>query len=472
MASQGGGTSEVVPLYTVSALEAIKKALGRGVRIEHAVGAAIRLGLSPLSPELAHCVACGEPGVHVRYVTADGQEIRSEHRRDGRLIWFGHQLPRGARVEVTTRLSVDAPGTWGIGVAGVGECRLVLGGTVVIEENVQPPRQSFASSFLDPPQRWVDRQLGTGDQLDLMLTHGPDHDFDFVKLVLGARAPQVEPEEELARAVALAKAAEVAVVVVGTNEETETEGRDRRSTSLPGRQDELVRRVAEANSRTVVVVISGAPVAIPWRDQVSAVLLAPFGGQEFGPALADVLLGVEEPGGRLATTWGAIDAEIPVLSTQPVDGVLAYDEGLNIGYRAWFSTGRQPAYWFGHGLGYTSWRYERIDVPAIISAGQGADVGVRVVNTGTRPGKEVVQVYLSRPGSGIRRPPVWLAGFAVVTASPGQIRDVSVSVAARAFQHWSVEESGWRTESGAFRVSVGRSAGDRTLAADIAVDAD
>ncbi len=126
-----------------------------------------------------------------------------------------------------------------------------------------------------------------------------------------------EPDEELARAVACAQAADVTVVVVGTNEEIETEGRDRATMSLAGRQDELVRRVAEVNSKTVVVVISGAPVAMPWRDQVSAVVLAPFGGQELGRGLADVLLGVTEPGGRLATTWGAEDADVPVLVDTP-----------------------------------------------------------------------------------------------------------------------------------------------------------
>ena len=302
----------------------------------------------------------------------------------------------------------------------------------------------------------------------MLLLHEPEHDEAFVKLVLGFAHPRPDPDEDLAAAVALAAVADAAVVVVGTNEELETEGRDRTTLSLAGRQDELVRRVAEVNPATVVVVISGAPVAMPWRDQVSAVVLAPFGGQELGPALADVLLGVTEPGGRLATTWGGGDSPL-VLSTRPVAGALAYEEGLDIGYRAWLKSGRLPAYWFGHGLGYTSWAYQQLDAPTAVAAGEDARVRVRLANTGQRRGKEVVQVYLSRPRSSVRRPAAWLAGFQAVTAGPGEVRDVDIVLAARAFQHWSVEDHGWLTETGTFRLTAGRSAGDQSLRSDLTV---
>jgi beta-glucosidase len=469
MPIQGGGSCEVVPEFSVSVLEALKTALGPTVRVDHAVGAPIREGLWPVRPALGTCVSCGRPGVHVRYLDSESREIRSEHRPDGRLIWFGQQLPEGAVVEVTTRLRADTAGTWRVGVAGVGDCRLELGGQLVLDEIVRPARPSFASSFLDPPQRSVELELHSGEDVDVVFLHRPEHDVDFVKAVLGFRPPQAEPGEQLAEAVALAKAADVAVVVVGTNEEIETEGRDRATLSLAGRQDELVRRVAEICSRTVVVVISGAPVALPWHHQVSAVALAAFGGQELGPALADVLLGVTEPGGRLATTWGAEDADVPVWSTRPESGVMPYRENLDIGYRAWLRTGRQPVYWFGHGLGYTRWSYDRLDVPAAVEIGEGVRVRVRIANVGDRPGKEVLQVYLSRPRSSIRRPPLWLAGFEVVTAGPTEVREVDIWVAPRSFQHWSVDDHGWRTESGVFQLSVGRSAGDRPLTADIVV---
>jgi beta-glucosidase len=122
---------------------------------------------------------------------------------------------------------------------------------------------------------------------------------------VGVQAPRRLDDEELAHAVEAARQADAAVVVVGTDERVETEGRDRVSLALPGRQDELVRAVTAANSRTVVVVNAGAPVLLPWRDEVAAVLVAWFPGQEFGNALADILFGEAEPGGRLPTTWPA-----------------------------------------------------------------------------------------------------------------------------------------------------------------------
>jgi beta-glucosidase len=465
---QGGGSSEVVPEQAVSVLDALKRSLGTGVHVGDAVGAHIRHGLRPVSPAIATCPSCGVPGVRVRYLDPEGREIRAEHHPDGRLIWLGDQLPARARIEVSTRIRADVAGLWRFGVAGVGSCRLELRGIVVLDEVIHPTRAGFVNNFLDPPQRGVDLQLDLGDELEVRLLHEPEHEAGFVKVVLAFRPPRTGSDEQLAAAVALAEAADVAVVVVGTNEEIETEGRDRTTLSLPGRQDELVRRVAGVSPATVVVVISGAPVAMPWRDRVAAVLLAPFGGQELGPALADVLLGVIEPGGRLAATWGEGD-DPSVLSTRPVDGVLPYEEGLDIGHRAWLKSGRPPAYWFGHGLGYTGWAYEQLDVPAAVPVGEDARVRVRLTNTGHRGGKEVVQVYLSRPSSSVRRPVTWLAGFHVVRAGPGEVREVDIVLAPRAFEHWSVADHRWQTEAGVFEITVGRSAGDRPLRSDVTI---
>jgi beta-glucosidase len=236
-----------------------------------------------------------------------------------------------------------------------------------------------------------------------------------------------------------ARDADVAVVLVGTTEEVESEGFDRDSLALPGRQDELVRRVAAANPRTVVVVNAGAPVLLPWADDVAAILLVWFPGQEFGNALADVLTGAVEPGGRLPTTWPVSEEGLP--STRPVDGVLSYDEGLFVGYCAYDRDGRAPLFPFGHGLGYTEWEYLAVE-PA---AGR---VTVRLRNTGARRGREVVQVYASRPDSAVERPPRWLAGFAVAEAEPGEEVEVEVTIPPRALAHW---DGGWTVEPGEFR---------------------
>jgi beta-glucosidase len=181
---------------------------------------------------------------------------------------------------------------------------------------------------------------------------------------------------------------------------------------------------------------------------------------EFGNALADVLLGAVEPGGRLPTTWPRGQADAPVLDTTPVDGRPTYDEGLHIGHRGYLKAGIEPAYWFGHGLGYTSWAYESITASPTV-------VTVRVRNTGPRPGKEVVQVYAARPDSTMDRPVLVLAGFAVVTAGPGEALDVPVAIDPRVLRHWDLGAHRWAVEPGTLLLRAGRSVGDLPLHATL-----
>jgi beta-glucosidase len=260
------------------------------------------------------------------------------------------------------------------------------------------------------------------------------------------------------------------VVVVGTTEEVESEGFDRDSLALPGRQDELVRRVAAVNPRTVVVVNAGAPVLLPWIDEVPAVLVAWFGGQEFGNALADVLLGDREPGGRLPTVWPAAEhGHLP--STRPIGGQLVYQESIHIGNCAYDRAGTRPAFPFGHGLGYTTWEYLDVTAPPRLDPDGDAVVTVRVRNTGTRPGREVVQAYASRPAGTVERPTRWLAGFATVDADPGQEVTVDVAVPARTLAHWDDGSHAWTIEPGTFHLAVGGSYSDQRLTTEITVAA-
>ncbi len=210
----------------------------------------------------------------------------------------------------------------------------------------------------------------------------------------------------LDRAVAAAAAADVAVVVVGTNGEWETEGRDRSTLQLPGRQDELVQRVAAANPRTVVVVNAGAPVELPWADDVAAVLQCWFGGQEVDRAVADVLTGAAEPGGRLPTTIPVRLEHNPAHDNFPGEnGELRYGEGLFMGYRGYEHRHIAPRFPFGHGLGYTTFELgEPVLSEPMFRPGATITVAVPVTNTGDRPGAEVVQCYVAPTEPGWRGP--------------------------------------------------------------------
>jgi Glycosyl hydrolase family 3 C-terminal domain/Glycosyl hydrolase family 3 N terminal domain/Fibronectin type III-like domain len=378
-----------------------------------------------------------------------------------------------ARLEISCAIKATEAGLYQFGVAGLGHFRLLVDGAEVLDDTLSMREGAdVAETLMAPPQRLVPVDLAVGQTVAVRLEHdvhsSPMAGFGtFVQIDL--EAPHGTDDQEIAAAVEAAAGSDVAVVVVGTTAEVESEGFDRTSLALPGRQDELVRRVAAANPRTVVVVNSGAPVLLPWADDVAAVLLTWFGGQEFGNALADVLLGDAEPGGRLPTTWPASQDGLP--STQPTDGVLTYTEGLFIGYRGYDRDGREPLFPFGHGQGYTTWSYDAITVdcapvdlrnPADAS---GVAVCVELRNTGPRPGREIVQVYASRPDSAVERPAKWLAGFAAVDADPGETVNVGILIPERALAHWS--DSGWTLEAGTFTLSAGSSSVSVPLTASV-----
>jgi beta-glucosidase len=474
----GGGSATVYPPYTVSPLEGLRAALGDAVEIDHAVGVLASSRIPVAGAPWLRQPDDGGPGVEVRFLTADGTVLQTEHRPGCAFNWlgsFGDGVAIGdvARIEVHTILRAADAGTYEVAGSGIGRYQLSVGGEMVFDGRLElPPGADVVEGLMIPPQAVHSVRLDAGDETAVMLAHDVGS-FEAETGDLGAtfqlnlRPPHGTDEEEIECAVALARDADVAVVVIGTTEEVESEGFDRTSLSLPGRQDELVRRVAEANPRTVVVVNAGAPVLLPWADRVAAILLAWFPGQEFGNALADVLLGLAEPGGRLPTTWP--DSEDGLPSTQPVDGVLSYDEGLFIGYRACDRGDRTARYAFGHGLGYTSWEYDSIDVSDDGGPAGDVAVSVGVRNTGTRRGREVVQVYASRPDGGVERPVRWLAGFAAVEADAGEAVTATVSVRAKAFEHWDVEHERWAVEPGMFVLAAGGSSAAQPVAAQIRI---
>ncbi|MGW4113204.1 glycoside hydrolase family 3 C-terminal domain-containing protein [Actinosynnema sp. NPDC004786] len=445
---QGGGSAGVYPESVVSFLDGLREVAD----VRHAPG--VRLGdrPEPLTTANTRHPGNGEPGVLVRLLDADGAELSAEHRLLGRVLEV--PLVEGAHaIEVSGRLAVDATGDWRISVAGFGRLTLDVAGERLIDEDVPLDTDDPAVIHLTPPYRHAIAHLEAGTAVDLVARREL-REHTGTATVLAADPPRLGEADELALAVGLARTSDVAVVVVGTTDEIESEGFDRTSLALPGRQDELVRAVRAVNERTVVVVNSGGPVELPWRDEVAAVLLTWFPGQEAGHGLADVLTGAREPGGRLPTTWAADQRDLPVSNVVPDGGVLRYDEGLHVGYRAWHRSQARPAYWFGHGLGYTTWAYEEATATA-------TGVRVRVRNTGDRAGREVVQVYVTRPDSAVERPERWLGGWAAVSAGPGEAVEVDVEVPERAYRHWTAD--GWQVEPGAFTLLVGRSAGDTPL---------
>lgn len=282
---------------------------------------------------------------------------------------------------------------------------------------------------------------------------------------LGLLAP--EPADLLGAAVEAASACDAAIVVVGTDHEWETEGRDRDAWELPRGQPQLIRRVAEANPRTIVVVNAVGPHALDWLEAPAAVLHAGFGGQEFGEAAADMILGDAEPGGRMPTTVPAQAEQFAAHVNYPGDGgAVHYGERMFVGHRWHDSLGIEPAVPFGFGLSYTTFE---IGPPGLArstaAAGEDVSVDVEVTNTGDRRGAEVVQIYVEPLQPRVQRPIRELKGFAKVHLDPGEKATVSVVLNAGAFARYdprgadfaSADDTGWYVDPGDYRIAAGRS---------------
>ena len=454
----GGGSAIVFPPYLVTPYAGLRAALGDDVEVVTAAGTALADGLRPVRADELAALPAGS-AVTVRWLAADGTVVCEQPSATTTLVRITAEVPAGAvALELTCRFVADEEGEWRLGVSGVGGHHLELDGVEVLDERWTAAGDDLHSIFAAPPQQGVPVRLAQGQVVAVRqrFTWAPDGHVFLAGVAV--QAPTGTVDDEIRRAVDLARTSDVAVVVVGTSEAQESEGSDRTTLALSGRQDELVRAVAAVNPRTVVVVNAGAPVEMPWRDEVAAVLVVWFNGMELGTALADVLLGTAEPGGRLPTTWPATTADAPVLVTTPVHGRLEYAEGLDIGHRAYLAAGTEPAFWFGHGLGYTSWSVDAVDVPPEVT-GDGFDVLVRLRNDGPRAGQQVVQVYASRPAAAVGFPVRRLAGFVVVRAAAGETVEAVVHIGRRVLRHWDAEVGAWAVEPGELVLHVGRSAG-------------
>ncbi|WP_187977472.1 glycoside hydrolase family 3 protein [Mycetocola sp. JXN-3] len=454
--TQGGGSAFVVADHVVTPLDGIASALPNAdLSVEP--GVAVTRGLVPFPLHDVVNPETGEPGVHVRFLDADGGEVLVEERRSAHLVWTGG-VPAGAvTLEATTLFRPQRSGSVELGVETIGSVEVFADGERLIDGRLSSLDDAMGTGLLAPPRLSERIEVRVGTDIQVRVVNdlkSRGHLSNAASISFGLVASDADDDGRIRDAVAAATAAEVAVVFVGTTNRDESEGKDRKTLSLPGRQDELVAAVAAANPRTIVVVNAGSPVLMPWRRDVSAILLTWFPGQEFGDALADVLTGAAEPGGRLPTTWPATEEDVPVLSTTPTEGVLTYTEGIHIGYRAWNAAGRVPAFPFGYGLGYTT--FERVS--AEVRAGTEevpATVIARVRNSGERAGKHVLQAYLTRLETEAERPERWLVAFAAVEVQPGAETEVRLDLPLRAFRHWN---EGWEVEPGEYRVLLGDSA--------------
>jgi len=475
---QGGGSAGVMPVSVAVPPESLRAALPGHVDVRAAVGCNTWQSVPEPPAGSLHDPVTGEPGVRLEFIDGNGSVISAEHRASANLAWWDGVPPgvgwgEQGRIALTALFRAETSGNHLFSAAGVGGLLVVADGVTVIDGETDVPDDPVEAMTRPGELRaalWLDADTETR----LRLEYRPAADGAGPLAIRLGIVPAADDDDLIAEAVAVAGSADVAVVVVGSAELTESEGFDRTTLALPGRQDELITKVTAVNSNTIVVVNSGMPVLMPWAARAAAVLFAWLPGQAFGTALADVLLGHSEPGGRLPVTLPAAESDSPVLHAVPAaDGALSYSEGLLLGYRGYDASGVTPKFPFGHGLGYTDWTYESVTCPQELATGRDLELSVSISNTGARPGKEVVQAYLTAPAgpAAAGRPVRVLAGFATARAAAGESVQVSLTIPARLFARYSEDLAAWVTPEGTYTVHIGSSSRDLWLSAAVRVSA-
>ena len=478
--TQGGGSAAVNQVSVSRPADALRTALAGRAQVTAEPGC-ITWELVPEPPpsSLTDPVT-GQPGTRLEFRAPDGHLIAAQHRTATMFTWW-EGLPDGVGwggdgwILLRARFRADRDGAHLIGAGGVGQLALCVNGTELAGGTTSDPADPV-EAMVRPGEIRATVPLRAGQEAEIEVALLPSGGAPGpVSIRLGV-VPAPDEDALLRSAERTARDADAAIVIVGSAPAAESEGFDRPGLALTGRQDELVRRVAAVNDRTIVVVNAGMPVLMPWAADVAAVGYAWLGGQAMGDALADVLLGVVEPGGRLPVTMPAAEADCPVLHAVPEDGQLRYDEGLLIGYRGFDRAGTSPRFPFGHGLGYTRWALESARGPGRIVPGDDAEITVVLRNTGARAGQQVIQAYVAplartdaqfEHGPDESRPVRALAAFGRVNAAPGEAAEIRLRIPARAFARYTEREAAWVWPRGTFTVQVGRSSRDLPLSVPV-----
>jgi beta-glucosidase len=420
----GGGSSEVTPHRRRGVAEALAERLPTA-SVTYEVGCRIDRDLAPIDLRLL----TPYEGFTLEFFDrpdaplSNAVPVATGVTHSARAVWIGppHGLEMGRwSVRLSATFTPDVSGPWRLGLETAGRAVLRLDGLVVVDNSDPERGSSFYGAGSEPVE--VAYALEAGRAYALSVELWPR---SLSNPIMGVRvgAARPDPGDEFERAVAAAAAADVAIVVAGLNNQWESEGYDRPDLSLPGRQRELIQAVLDVNPKTVVVVNAGSPVEMPWADRAGAVLVPWYAGEEGADALADILVGATDPGGRLPITFPARLEDTPTAGAPEhypgVDGKVIYGEGVRVGYRHYEATGTEPLFAFGHGLSYGDIVWEDVSVAA-------GRVHVELWNRGPRRGTEVVQVY-RRAGAHYE-----LAGFVKVVMEAGERQQVQVEIDAAA----------------------------------------
>lgn len=478
--ASGGASVVARSTASISALDGLQAACARrGVQFAYAPGAD-RVGPASMlgGPEAipSSCFRTerehGSSGLQAVYVVGGAAPVRRVDAQVQMNAGFLSQLmnasavppPPGGfgehlQVRWTAWLVPPAAGDYRLSLTCMGSARLLLEGHELLRIDASPTPVTATS----------DHVALTDDPVAIEVQYETSAHANWLELgdvILGWEPPDGVVPPAVSEAVRLAADSDAAIVFVHPYE---SEQRDRATLSLPNGQDRLVRAVAAANPRTIVVVSSGGPILTPWLDDIAALIQVYHPGQEGGEVLAAALFGEINPSGRLPVTWPASEAEVPVARPDSHGAPTTITERTAVGYRGYAANGMVPAFAFGHGLGYAEFAHSNLRITGSPGLRQGVHVLVDVENLGDCDGDDVVQIYqrVPRDRGHFHR----LVGFTRILVPARTQRTAHLAISPRDLAFWSEVLGRFAVSTGKLELFLGRSALDLTLDASIEVDA-
>ncbi len=466
----GGGSSRVDPHHWVTPLAGLKEKLGDKIEINYEPGYDNRVNPTVVEKERFTQPDGRTPGLKAEFfnnLDFSGEPVLT---RIDPLIeaWWGGGGPAtgivdpsGYSIRWTGHFTAPETGDTTFFLSNTGQAIVWLDGELLFTNNVG----AHFSGSLDFEQmsarQSVRLNCGKSYAFKAEFVSGENNPFAVIGF---SYIPALSVEGDLmARAVDLAQNSDAAIIVAGLSDSFESEGYDRPDMNLPGGQEDLIRAVATVNPNTVVVVNAGAPVAMPWSEDVDAVLLSYYPGQEGGHALADILFGDANPSGKLTVSYPKRIEDNPAYIHYPGWKDVHYGEGIFVGYRYYDTKDIDPLFPFGHGLSYSSFKFSDLAYPDEVEKGEDFEVSVMVKNIGDLAGKEVLQLYIRDVESTLIRPQKELKGFEKVSLSPGESTQVIFKLTPRALSFYDPHQKAWVAEPGTFEILVGASSRDIRL---------
>jgi len=460
---QGEGSSHVEPFYTVQPLQALKKQVGKKVKINYTLGcdnfaSPPTIKKEYLSP--GNSKVNGLMGEYFNNPTFSGRPVFKRIDDKMAFWWWGKTPDKRITVKqfsIRWKGIFTSPGTgrYLLQVTNTGTIRIYLDNKMILQNSSPDQTEGYDMKTITKSSK-ISLVKGKRYKIKIEYIKNTREYITHVNFMI-ARIYKPGEDKRIQEAVELARKSDIALVFVGYPIGYETEGWDRPDIKLTNKQDNLISAVTRANKNTVVIINAGCPVEMPWVNKVPAIVDMFYPGMEGGNAVVNILTGKVNPSGKLPVTFPESLKDCPAYSNFPGFKKVCYKEGIFVGYRHYDKKKIKPLFPFGHGLSYTTFEYSDLKVPDRIRQSSPILVSFRIKNTGRRTGKEVVQLYIGDKKSSLPRPCKELKGFKKVSLKPGESRIIRFTLNKRSLSFYNPGKGKWIAEPGEFIVMVGTS---------------